>query len=433
MFPSLFLLSLLTGGFSPCRAEEKTPVVRVSNSAAVTHTFKIQGITFGFDDQGGGYLNYVDLGDGKNIVSAAYGRGWQGSLRDKLHSGRYNPTQAGFTDTAGAPVKLQATAHSLVIPKFNLPLFGDPVFDFTEHEDLAPDFPGYKDNGNTDTDGLEESKWTQDDELRSEFDFEGIYDDASESAGGTIPVLRFYSRYTYARPPKAIRQFGKKALLADGKPVLVESARVKDISPALMGNQAATDDDLSDIIFTAYGIRLLTVAGYNIPMWFANGKWQSLTAGEISGRGKEKEFLLPGSPEGEKSGLEILDSDFLVLSKEANPETSPAIGLYTPSGSEINARQILGIDKNTGSVVYREGRRTVNKILFSRVIPSQIDIRSRLNLTGMLAPGHGRSNVIEALQNETFVLFGTPDQIRDCVEKLRHNSGSAGSGTKTKK
>lgn len=400
-----------------CLADDPTPIVRTSDPCAVTHKFKIRDITFGFSDLGGGYLNYVDLGDGKNIVSANYGRGWQGSLRDKLHSGRYNPTQAGFTDTAGAPVRLIATEHSLTIPKFNLPLYGDPVFDFTEHEDLAPDFKGYQDNGNSDTDGVEESGLTQDDELRSEFDFEGLYEDATDLSGGTIPVLRFYSRYTYVRPPRAIRQFGKQAVLSDGKPVINETARIKDISPAMAGNQPATDDDLSGVIFTAYGTRLLSESGYTVPMWFQKNAWQSLPE-LVSGRGKEMEFALPGPKEEGKFLPDTMDSEFLVLAKGNDPATSPAIGFYSPSG-EINTNQTLGMNQATGRVVYSEDRRTQGKILFSRVIPSQVDIRSRFNLTGMLAPGHGKPNVVEALQNETFILFGTPDQILKSVENLR--------------
>jgi len=393
------------------------PIVQPSDPCTVTHKFKIGEITIGVSDLGGGYLNYVDPGDGKNIVSANYGRGWQGSVRDQLHSGRYNPTQAGFLDGVGAPVEVIATGHAIKIPKFNLPLFGDPVFDFTEHEDLAPDFKGYKDNGNSDADGIEESNLTQDDEVRSEFDFEGVYEDATGLAGGKIPVLRFYSLYTYARPPGAIRQFGKKAHLSDGKAVINETVRARDVSPAMPGNQPATDEDLSGVIFTAYGTRILSDSGYTVPMWYENNAWQSLPELE-SGRGKEMEFRLPGPAEAGKSPSVTMESEFLVLAKGSDPATSPAIALYSPS-SEINTNQILGIDKTSGRVVYKEDRRTQGKILFSRVIPAQVDIRNRYFLTGMLAPGHGKPNVLEALQNETFVLFGTPDQILEAIGTLK--------------
>jgi hypothetical protein len=193
------------------------PIVKTSNPTVVTHKLKIGDLTFGFSDMGGGYLNYLDLGDGVNQVSPFYGRGWQGSLRDRLHSGRYNPTQAGFHDHAGAPVKLELSETRLTIPTFNLPLYGDPVFDFTQHEDLVPDNKRYKDKDNSDTDGLDESEVTQDDELRSEFDMDAVYENATDLAGGKIPVLRFYCRYTYARDPKSILQFGKKAKKIDGK------------------------------------------------------------------------------------------------------------------------------------------------------------------------------------------------------------------------
>ncbi len=416
LFRPAFLLLFLC---SPLPADPPaTPIVRQADPTAVTHTFKIRDITFGFSDQGGGYLNFVDFGDGKNAVPAFFGRGWQGSVRDQLHSGRYNPTQAGFHDYAGAPVPLVATDHSLTIPKFQLPLYGDPVFDFTEHEDLVPDFKGYKDNGNSDTDGLKETGLSQDDELRSEFDFEGLYEDATDLAGGTIPVLRFYSRYTYAREPKAILQFGKKALLADGKPVLVESSRTKDISPALMGSQTAKDDDLSDIVFTAYGIRLIPASGYTTPLWIEQGKWQSTSLETVKGWGKERRFFLPVPSTDKDPQEEMLEHPFLLLAKGDNPDTSPAVGLYTPTKSEINTHQILGLDKTSGKIVYREDRRTKNFLVLSHVVPTQAALLSRFFLTGMLAPGHGRPNVLETLQNETFVLFGTPNQIRDCVANL---------------
>jgi hypothetical protein len=46
-----------------------SPVVSTSDPSVVTHKLKLDEITIGFSDQGGSYLNYLDLGDGKNIVS----------------------------------------------------------------------------------------------------------------------------------------------------------------------------------------------------------------------------------------------------------------------------------------------------------------------------------------------------------------------------
>ncbi|WP_129589625.1 hypothetical protein [Rubritalea profundi] len=426
MIASFVFCISLVGAEKPASNLNK-PIVKKSDPTVVTHKLRIGKITVGFSDTGGGYLNYLDLGDGKNIVSPRYGRGWQGSLRDQLHSGRYNPTQAGFHDHAGAPVTLVLSKKRLVIPKFNLPLYGDPVFDFTQHEDLVYDHKGYKDNGKTDTDGLDESKLTQDDELRSEFDFEGVYENATALGGGKIPILRFYCRYTYARNPKVILQFGKKAKKVDGKPIIDERSRVPDISAGLRGKQAATDVDLSNIIFTAYGIRLFTKTGYTTPMWYEDGKWKSVTRESVKGRGKEKQFDLTApaakkTKKGKKAKNSktpsVLKSQFLLWAKGKNPKTSPAIALYYPVRSRYNSKSILGVDRKTGREVYREDRSIRNFIFFSHVIPDQIGIRTRFMLSGMLAPKHGKPNVLEALEHETFILFGTPNEILAAVRAL---------------
>lgn len=423
MLGVLFLL-LVNGG-----AEEASnangPIVKQSDPAKVTHKLKIGDLTFGFSDTGGGYLNHLDLGDGKNVVSPNYGRGWQGSLRDRLHSGRYNPTQAGFHDHAGAPVSVKLSKNRLTIPRFHLPLYGDPVFDFTQHEDLVYDFKGYKDGGKSDTDGLDESKWTQDDELRSEFDFEGVYENATHMGGGEIPILRYYCRYTYARDPKAILQFGAAAKKKDGKQVLDERMHVKDISAILPGEQASTDVDLANIIFTAYGFRLFTKTGYTTPMWYEDGEWKSVTRKSVSGRGNEKQFELapPATPQAlkkRKQGAQpaVLKSQFLLWAKGNDPESSPAIALYCPMHGKFNAKPFVGLEKKSGKEVYRENRNQRSVIFFSHVIPDQIGVRSRFFQAGMLAPKHGNPDVIEALDHETFLLFGTPEQIRKAVSVL---------------
>jgi hypothetical protein len=405
-------------------SNEHGPIVQKSDPKFITHKLKLGKITVGFSDKGGGYLNWIDMGDGKNLVSPLYGRGWQGSLRDRLHSGRYNPTQAGFHDYAGAPVKLLLNDTRLSIPKFNLPLYGDPVYDFTEHEDLVYDHKGYKDKGNSDTDGLDESKMTQDDELRSEFDLEGCYENATALAGGKIPVLRFYCRYTYAREPKSILQFGKKGKKVDGKPIIDERARVADISALLPGKQTATDVDLSSVIFTGYGIRLFTKSGYTTPMWYEEGEWKKVSRESVKGRGKEKQFDLTTQvtakkrKKGKKKSSPILKSQFLLWAKGDKPDSSEAIALYYPVKSKINKKSIMGLDQKSGKEKYREDRSTRNYIFFSHVIPQQMGIRSRFLLSGMLAPENGKPDVIEALEHETFVLFGTPNEILAAVQTL---------------
>jgi hypothetical protein len=75
--------------------------------------------SFGFNENGGGAISCIfadpsagqpsrcdSLAGDANLVSPGYGRSWQMSFRDDLHSNRYNPTQAGFRDSWGTPTPL---------------------------------------------------------------------------------------------------------------------------------------------------------------------------------------------------------------------------------------------------------------------------------------------------------------------------------------
>lgn len=165
-------------------------------------------------------------------------------------------------------------------------------------------------------------------------------------------------------------------------------------------------------------MRLNYDSGYTTSMWVDHGKWQSVPMDSLLGFDKEKKLWLPVPLADKNAKEETIDAPFVVVAKGDNPETSPAVGLYTPSKSEINTHQILGLDKKTGKAVYREDRRDKSFLVVSHVTPAQSAVLSRFFLTGMPAPGHGKPGVVEALQNETYVLFGTPDRIRKCVATL---------------
>jgi hypothetical protein len=112
-------------------------VVSGSSPSRVTHTLESvvgsKRAVIGVNDRGGGYINSVLLYgygiDGVNIAIPDFGKGWQGSIRDSLHGGRYNPTQAGFRDLFGAPVSVVKDS-TLLVRQFAMPLYGDPVYDF---------------------------------------------------------------------------------------------------------------------------------------------------------------------------------------------------------------------------------------------------------------------------------------------------------------
>ena len=81
-------------------------VIAPSDSRITTHTLSSGNVTIGISSFGGGYLNMIDLpgkGDIMDEATDRYGRGGQSAMRDRLRSGRYNPTQAGFHETWALP------------------------------------------------------------------------------------------------------------------------------------------------------------------------------------------------------------------------------------------------------------------------------------------------------------------------------------------
>ena len=210
------------------------------------------------------FPNYLAIGNGKNLIAAAYGRGWQPSIRDLLHSGLYNPTQAGVNDQAGTPVRLsvgQSTAgpgQRVDVHTYAMALFLNPGFNFA----LPPWM--YFPRGTKDTDGLHDGNVPLQDQLRSEFNFSGFFQDASGLADDALPVFQFDYSMTYARNPgqeqvwqhgmpySAIYQFGPKARKTDGDRVLRPAAREyiggKHFPPRL-----ATNTDLSKGLMDAGG------------------------------------------------------------------------------------------------------------------------------------------------------------------------------------
>ena len=413
-------------------------VVMTSDPAISTHTFTAGVMRLGISANGGGFVNHIYVNGGADLMSAEarYGRGWQGSVRDSLHSGRYNPTQAGFRDYAGAPVSLTNENGRLRINRFNVPLYSDPVFDFTAREELAADYEKFNDGLNAvnpagtpytgDTDGYDEpAGWTQDDEIRSEFDFEGFYEDAGALAGGQVSAVRFFQRYSYVRAPKAIYQFGPAALQMDGSAVYVPDviAQKGDLSSSLPGIQLATAVDLAGVIFTSYGMRIDTDSGYTNQMWYSGGQW--LSAPIVPGT-EGTRYKLPGS------GIVPADPTnpdygFLIAADGTNPATAHGFALYVPM-TEVNRKCTVGIRKTDGAVAYRENRLTDCILFFSSESTNMVSIRARYFLRGLLAPGHSATNVYEALESDQYVLYGTPNEILSAVRTME-NTLLSGPGT----
>jgi len=422
--------------WTPQPARADLLIVRKSDPKIVTHKIKSGKVSIGFSDNGGGYLNFCDVGNGLNIVSPNYGRGWQHCFRDGLHSGRYNPTQAGFSDSAGSPAHCRVENNRFIIEKYNMALFADPVNDFTEHEDLAPDYPGYKDNNNSDTDGLDEKGLTQDAELRSEFDCAGTYEDASSLTGNGIPAFRHRFFYAYAREPKAMQQFGEAARLLNGNPVLAEDKRILDVSPtALPGKQTPTDTDLSLITFEIYGMRFLKTPQLDIAaaMWRENGEWR-ISERKASGaaliRCLKNQYPELKTTSGDDSHVTSgkdgnADIPLFIMASGKDPKTSRAIGMFIPNIPQ-NVRQTVGFDRRTGERLYSEDRRLQGWFHFGWARGPHIIVVARYRLTGMLTPGRAMPNAVEVLYGDVFMLFGTPDEILQAAGNIERTVRTAG-------
>lgn len=434
------------------------PIIQGSDPTIVSHEISSKGVVIGFSELGGGYINYLDLGDGQNVIAPGYGRGGQSSIRDMLHSGKYNPTQAGYRDGAGVPVELiienseSGPGKRLSIPRYNLPLFnGDGVFNFVEHENLYSKGDHYAEG---DADGIREPGLSQDYEVRSEFDYQGYTEDASNLVDNQIAAFKHVFFYEYSRNPgmpieegeqpetySAIYQAGKSAVKVNGEPLIIEDNRIKDISPSYFSSQQeATDIDFSGIQLS-YVLRLTEEADFTHFMWLdQQGEWQSQSNKNVIRlrmSGDKYIYLLP-SGEIRRPITDTGGSNLLMLATGNDPATSKALALYAPEKARNNAQVIEGVHRNTGDTEYTEDRRmrTIGlggprggkpgstKNVEGAEIPNFFwTLGIRKWLTGMFAPNHGDKNVLERLKMEVYILIGTPNEIREATKSIEAKLG----------
>ena len=363
----------------------------------------------GFDDKGGGYMmNFVLNGfgipgvDGEQVAIPNYGRGWQGSSRSSMHttsSGMYNPTQAGYTDQYGAPVEVVQSAESVLVPQFQMPLFYNGVPN-VDHR------------------------------IRTEYDFSAKTTNATGKYG--IPAFDNVQYYAYVRPPRTLTYFG-----------IEERNRAKDISPALPGNQAATNSDVSRNSYTPMGLRL--TQQFQWIHYRMDGKWVSKSARlagfygiacRVKGTGLDSAGALtvlseesdveelqtevsePVAPRGKEDCGEI-DLPLMILSTSQNPGQGVGVGLYLPTEDPMNKEQTRTIDSNALTEIRREDR-SEGTVMTQEFRAGFFSIRSRQYLIGMFSPEsaakwHGRPS-FELLTNRSVILVGTPAEILGAVQ-----------------
>ncbi len=135
---------LMTAGFPDCiHVARGQHIIAPSDPSITTDTLRSGELVLGINSNGGGVINYLYLPGTGNIFgpqSVKYGRSGQSAMRDALHGGRYNPTQAGFNETLGTPCTVERGADKLVIPARPVALwYGDCKWDFTEWENIGAD------------------------------------------------------------------------------------------------------------------------------------------------------------------------------------------------------------------------------------------------------------------------------------------------------
>lgn len=421
----------------------KNPVNAADTPDVVTHQIASGGLVLGISDHGGGYINRLTIPalGGNPAVDIAgpetdrYGRGGQSAFRDFLHSLKYNPTQAGFTDDAGTWAVITNTANPAMLTIERRPAClyrGDGEFDFTEWEDLADD--KYADGGttgrNTDADGLNEATLVgqQATEITSEWDYSGNYKDVINTAGNdtyggsniiNIPTFRHYYEYVYARPPGHAIQQHKGARL-DPNVSCTDISNTNPVGTHLV-NSTTTND--MGIIRMSWAMRMDTAR------WNPDYRWSvKLVNGvytlQSQSRATRDDWMMYQHPDLATLTSGVTFENFqgdqrvglIILAESNNANTGRALGFYFPN-SPLN-KTIVGEDAN--GPVYTDDRRLQFSVNENRNrAPGMQLFGFDLFYRGILNPNRTPPGVVEKLRGEVYILYGTPQQIFTNAQRIR--------------
>lgn len=403
----------------------------------VTHTLSLpNGVALGLSHYGGGYVTSLKIGASPNLCASGFGRGWQWALRDYLHGTVYNPTQAGYDDLFGGPAPIVVTPGTcgsgdrIDVGPFPVVLFnGDSNFDFSEKVDLTRGWPYQTNNPPSviDTDGVTETAAVQADEVVSEWEATGFYEDVSCALSDPdVSAVRMVWHIGYKAPPSAIEQFGESATKVTSAPVVNWKEYRPDVSPHLDGEQTTTLDDLSNVLF-GWGSRIdrnHTAYQYN-DFWY----WDADAPTPVWVKANLVHPPTTSTP-WPPTVIEVPDEHReLSMLATGTSSTAHAIAIYVPDWSDLNSRSVAGIDAATGEVVYAENR--VWDYLVrghyggnggTEVFNGETNTRNYNNhiwdtrISGVLAP---RNGIYEELRLEAYFLFGTPDDIRASLSELQ--------------
>ncbi len=451
----------------------------VSDFSAHQATITSQGVTLGADCNGGGYVDYLNMGSDANgnLIAIAYGRGFQSDLRDSLHSSFYNPTQAGIIDGVGTPVTLTLTPSSegpggrINIAPYSLPLFLNPGFCFfpLSYYDPSATNPIPSCNTSTVTNGIftqeQSANISGNQQLASEFSFQGFYQDASNLGGNTASIFEYDFMLTYLQDPggtvnpgattwqtpqtssnfSPIYEFGPAATYATptnpNTPVLKNTASYEGLqaysnvaSSNSLSTVTLTDIDLGIGQFDT-GMRIQLNAGYTDYLTlnstctgWSNPQPVNLQTGGLVYHA----YITPGTATSPCASV-------VALENPSQPNT--IIAMYLPQTDPVNAQQITETDVTTGKSITLDRRvstvpsymgitsyapvaapntETLNGVTYNAKFTTIVPV---VRFSGLLAPNHAGPNIDESVTCDVFLLVGSPAQVLTALQTMNQSQG----------
>ena len=393
------------------------PFKIISNNgkgSAVTDTIKSGDFVLGINDYGGGAISMISLPGVGNIMgpkALSYGRMGQSSIRDGAHGGKYNPTQAGFTETIGTECEVIKTPGKMVVEPRGCALWnGDGKYDFTEWENIGPD-PYKNDGGNSDQDGLDESNLSviingktytkQEAEVYSEFDYFGTYENAKGKNGITIPAFRHYFEYRFIRRPgHCINQFRDGTPVWDGSKISTNLS-VKNPKGVFKG----TDKDMNNLS-ASWSIR------NDLSLWYPKFRYVQ----KVNGTWEVEDRSIRTTDRNDTKYKQVF-----IIAESKDDNTGNAIGFYRPD-SEINKNQIMGVREYDNSIFYTDNR---IKETFYIETPTRTPTMSwmgfRNSSLGLINRDRLPQGIYETYREEAYLFFGTPKQIKEAIAAFDNN------------
>ncbi len=459
-----------------CTGWNSQSVYAASDFEAHQADISSKGASLGVDCNGGGYVSYLNTGYGSfgNLIAFPYGRGFQPSIRDNLHSGFYNPTQAGITDGDGTPITLSLTdspdgsGGRINVISHRMGLYLNAGFCFFPLSYYSPNDPNvqpYCDNSIV-TDGI----WDQEksagltaaQQINSEFALKGFYQDASNLGNNSASIFEYNFSMTYLGNPGApgnpgattwltpqtssnyspIYKFGPLATYSKNgveTPVLdtayegpsYEIPAYTNVSdPGSLTSVTPQDTDLVTAQvatgmrlqltggYTSYLILNATCTGWNAP--------QSLNLSKSATSYQANIFPAGSWPCGS-----------VIAFEDPNAPSAPMIAMYYPQTDPVNKDQVTETNVSNGESISLDGRvqafmiastwiqptvptRSVNGIEFDNQFT---EILPLLRVKGLLAPNHAGANIDESVNTDIYVLVGSPAQVLAALQNMNANQG----------